>query len=111
MLIKEFHKLPKETLSFDIAEDTIIFMRNDPTFYRKTYFPAITRLADTHRQGKNIDPNILLMPMVEKGCNEYVKKYNIGMGPEEAYNNNDRTNILQRIYSEELEQIRNGEYK
>ena len=111
MLIKEFTNLPKDNLNFDICDDTVVFMRNDPNFYRKEYFPAITRLADVHRAGKKIDPQIILMPMVEKGCDQYVKKYNLGMGTEQAYNNNDRSNILHRIYSEELEQIRNGEYK
>ena len=36
MRLKEF--TDDKDLPFDVVEDTIVFMRNDPMFYRKHYF-------------------------------------------------------------------------
>jgi len=98
-------------LDFDIVEDTVVFMRNDPMFYRKHYFPAMSKLADIYSSGKSVDARKHLMPTIEAACNEYVKKYDIARNTEEAFTNEDRTAIMQKIYSEEMEQIRKGEYK
>ena len=111
MRITELHDRKENGLDYDIVDDTIVFMRNDPTFYRKHYFPAITKIADLHRAGKGIDPKKDLMPAIEAGCNEYIKKYKVSRSPEDVYSNEDRTNLLQKIYSEELDLIRKGEYK
>ena len=34
--------------NFDLIDDTSFYMRNDPEFYRKEYFPAMARIADMH---------------------------------------------------------------
>ena len=115
MHIKDFTKNPlhgnDKGLPYDVVEDTLCYMRNDPMFYRKHYYPAIAKLADHHRAGKKFDPASLLSPMIEKGCDAYCRKYNIARSPEEIISNDDRNNILEKIHTEETEQINKGEYK
>jgi hypothetical protein len=107
----EFSNPINNDLPYDVIEDAIIFMRNDPMFYRKNYFPAVSKLADLHRAGKKVDPAKCLMPMIEQGCNMYVKKFNIGKGVDEVFNNDDRQALLNQIYTEELAEIEKGDYK
>ena len=101
MHIKDFTKNPlhgnDKGLPYDVVEDTLCYMRNDPMFYRKHYYPAIAKLADHHRAGKKFDPASLLSPMIEKGCDAYCRKYNIARSPEEIFSNDDRNNILEKI--------------
>ena len=108
MRLNEF--TDKEELPFDVVDDTLVFMRNDPVFYRKFYFPAVCELADCQRAGKDADPKKFLTPMIEKGCDSYVKKYNVGRNSEEVFTAEDRTNLLQKINDEETENIRKGDY-
>jgi len=96
---------------FDKIDDVVVFMRNDPMFYRKQYFPCINNIADMQREGTNQNPQNILMPMIEKGINQYCAKYNLGKSPDEVFDNNDRSAIFDKIYKEEMEQIKKGEYK
>ena len=100
----------KEELPFDVVDDTLVYMRNDPMFYRKHYFPAESKLADCQRSGQDSDPKKYLSPMIEKGCDNYCKKFNLGRSSEEIYTEEDRNNLLQRINSEETENIKKGDY-
>lgn len=111
MRIDEFTNMQDKGLPFDVVEDCMIFMKNDPMFYRKHYFPAISKMADTHRAGSKVDANKFLMPMIEQGCNSYVKKFNIARAVDEIFNNDDRQALLNQIYTEELAEIERGEYK
>jgi hypothetical protein len=45
--------------NFDLVDDTSFYMRNDPMFYRKQYFPAMASMADMHSKGKKIDRTTL----------------------------------------------------
>ena len=48
--------------------------------------------------------------MIEMGCDNYVKKYNVGRNSEEVFTAEDRSNLPQRINDEETENIRKGDY-
>ena len=95
MRIGEF--TDKEELPFDVVEDTLVFMRNDPVFYRKYYYPSVCELADCQRAGKDADPKKYLTAMIEMGCDNYVKKYNVGRNSEEVFTAEDRSNLLQEL--------------
>ena len=62
MRLNEF--TDKEELPFDVVDDTLVFMRNDPIFYRKYYYPSVCELADCQRAGKDADPKKYLIPML-----------------------------------------------
>ena len=110
MKIIEFAETNTE-LPFNVVEDVVVFMRNDPQFYRKSFFPAFSKIADMHRAGKPINQNECLGGMVEDALSQYCKKFNIANLPDEVFNNDDRQSIIDLIFSEEMEQIKNGEYK
>ena len=109
MKINEFTAQPENKLNFDVVDDAIVFMRNDPTFYRKKYFPAMASMADLIRNNKEIDRDAI-SSMVDSGMNTYCKKYNLGRGPADIFTMEDREAIIEKICSEELEQINNGAY-
>ena len=86
-------------------------MRNDPEFYRKEYFPAMASIADMHEKGNAIDPRKSLRNMVDNGCSSYCKKYNLAKNPEDVFTQEKRDAIIDKLFGEEMEQIKNGEYK
>ena len=111
MKINEFIENDETGINFDIVDDTIVFMRNDPMFYRKSYFPAITKMADAHRAGNSYEVESMLGPVVDQAMDNYCKRYKIARSPSELYTTDDRQNILNKIATEELEEIKKGEYK
>jgi len=99
-------------LPFDVVEDAVVFMRNDPQFYRKQYFPAVTKLADLIRakKKKEINNKSVLGSMVDNGMASYCKKYNLARRPADIFTMQDRQAILDKITSEEIKNIEQGDY-
>jgi len=98
-------------LNYDVVDDVAVFMRNDPMFYRKQFFPAVSKMADMHRAGKPLVQADCLGEMVERALEAYCNKYKIASMPDEVFTNEDRSCIMDKIFSEEMEQIKKGEYK
>jgi hypothetical protein len=97
-------------VGFDLVDDTCMHMRNDPNFYRREYFPTMAKIADMQREGNNDNPRKIIMPMIEKGITDYCSKYEIAGHPDDAYNNDHRTAIYDKIYQEEMKAIEQGDY-
>lgn len=110
MRIEEFDKKDDLELPFNVVEDAIVFMRNDPMFYRKQYYPTVAKMADLTRAGKPVDPKGFVMPMVTKGIEGYCEKYKLPRPSDSLFGEEDRINLMNRIYEEEMEQIHKGEY-
>jgi|TARA_B110000503_G_scaffold7367_1_gene9979 hypothetical protein len=96
---------------YDIVDDVTVFMRNDPMFYRKSLFPAVSKMADLHRAGKPVDKHKCLSDVVEEALGAYCKKYNIADQADGPFNDSDRDQIIDKIFGEEMEQIKKGDYK
>jgi hypothetical protein len=110
--IVEFSNLDKETgLDFNPADDLTVFMRNDPMFYRKHYFPVMAKIADRQDRGDSIDAASLISPVVDQGINIYCKKFNIKQRPDEIFPAAERAEIVKKIYSEEMPQLKKGNYR
>jgi len=107
--IVEFSQPQDTGLDFDVVDDAIVFMRNDPTFYRKRYFPAMSNMADRVRGGKDIDRSVI-GSMVDSGMNSYCKKFNLAKGPADIFTEQDREAIIEKLCSEEIEEINKGTY-
>ena len=110
MRIDELANTPETDMRFDIVDDASYYMRNDPSFYRKQYFPCMSKLADMHGAGKKVDRS-MLNTMVEKGINNYVQKYNLGKTSEDVFKQPDRDALIDMLFSEEMAEIKKGEYK
>jgi hypothetical protein len=61
-----------------------------------------------HRSGKTINQNECLGNMVEQALQSYCRKFNIARMPDDIFNNDDRQAIIDKIFEEEMEQIKNG---
>lgn len=94
---------------FDLVDDTSFYMRNDPMFYRKEYFPAMASMADLHKQGKQVD-RTTLEKMVDNGCSAYCQKYNLAKHPDEVFTKEHRDAIIDKLFAEEMDLIKQGEY-
>jgi hypothetical protein len=110
MRIDEFANRDDFKLPFDIVDDLHVYMRNDPMFYRKNYFPAMTRIADLTKNNKKVDPHKEFTPMIDSAIQSYCKKFDLGRDPSDIFSEDDRKALVSKIYSEEIESIRRGDY-
>ena len=99
--INEFHDMdiPDEILpkpDYDVPADLLIFMRNDPLFYRKTFFPAI---EEYKRNKKNTGP---IESMIRSGLGQYCQKFNIQNPAEELMGAGDIQALISEIIADEL---------
>ena len=60
--------------------------------------------------GKKVDANKMLGPVVDKACEGYCQKFNVGRTPADLFDLKDRQALIQRLYSEEMENIKQGAY-
>ncbi len=100
----------KPELGFNVVEDLHIHMKNDPMFYRKQYYPTIAGMQDNLKSGNPIDTKLAMLPMVKQGINHYCAKYNIPRKPEDLLQQEEIDSLVEKIYGEEMELIRQGDY-
>ena len=108
--IVEFSESINTDFKFDLVDDASFYMRNDPKFYRKQYYPCMARMADKHSEGSKLNRD-MVMDLIEKGIESYVRKFNLGKTSEDVFKQPDRDALIDKIFSEEMDQIKQGEYK
>jgi tagatose-1,6-bisphosphate aldolase non-catalytic subunit AgaZ/GatZ len=96
-------------LGYDIVDDIVVFMRNDPNFYRKYYYPKMTELARSYKKTQQIDYESC-NEMIDAAIPAYFKKYEIVQSPKDVFTKDDRSAIISLIFDDEAEQITNGGY-
>jgi len=103
---------PSDTkLPYDIVDDLHVFMRNDPMFYRRDYYPTMCEMGNYVGKKQKIKVKEMLGPLIDKGVNQYCEKYKLAKYPQEVFTLEDRIRLIQKIVDEEMPNIRNGEYK
>lgn len=100
--INEFHDMdiPQEILpkpDYDVPSDLLIFMRNDPMFYRKNFFPAIDKYKE------NTKDTTPLENMVKRGLGEYCNKFKIENPKEDLMGEGDIIDLVRKIIADEME--------
>jgi len=111
MKLDDLKQRANEDIPFDVVDDLAIFMRNDPMFYRKTFFPAMADASDKLERGEAIDPVIMLKPVVDKGVKSYCKKYIKDRRSEDIFTDDDKSACVKKIHAEEMPNIEKGMYK
>lgn len=96
-------------IDFDLADDVIYFMNNDPEFYRKEYFPFLHKFNRHCDNGKQVSPKAFF-PVVSKAIEQYKTKFPIH-GLEEALNDNQIVEICEKLQSQELANYHNKKEK
>lgn len=110
MRINEFTTTDTDKLPFDIADDVIVFMKNDPIFYRNKYYPALCGLKQEYDKKQIADGEKYFGTIVDSAMNTYCKKFQLARKMSELFSVEDRQNIISKITEEEIENIRKGEY-
>lgn len=103
------NKLAQE-LPFDVVDDIHVFMKNDKDFYRKMYYPVIMKIHDAHKSGKNCPSKKMIGNIVKPACGKYCKQYGIPKKADELLSDDQINDLVERIYSEEMAEIRKGGY-
>ena len=99
-----------QELPFDISEDLHVFMKNDPMFYRRAYYPTMAKIADSIRNKKKVDFTTAVNPMIDKALEVYCKKFEIPHSIKEKFSQGNRETLADRIREEEMTNIREGDY-
>ena len=107
MKINEFHDMdiPDEIVpkpDYDVASDLLIFMRNDPMFYRKNFFPAVETYKENDKDTSPIEN------MIKGGLGQYCQKFNILNPADELMGEGDIKALTQQIIQDEMEDLEEG---
>ena len=107
MKINEFHDMdiPDEIVpkpDYDVAADLLIFMRNDPMFYRKNFFPAVETYKENDKDTSPIEN------MIKGGLGQYCQKFNILNPADELMGEGDIKALTQQIIQDEMEDLAEG---
>jgi hypothetical protein len=94
-----------DPLPFDIAEDLMIYMRNDPIFYRRNFFPVSDHIRECSKNPKKIN-RAMIEKMVMRGFKEYCNKYKVQHKPEDIFTSDEKNSIIANIIRDELEDAR-----
>ena len=98
-----------EELPYNVVEDLCIYMRNDPMFYRKNLYPALVDVQETVKNGGKYNKK-LLMPVVERAIEEYIKKFKIKKRPEDLLVQEEKMECINRLLKDEVDNFRKGMY-
>lgn len=98
----------KNELGYDLKDDLICFMRNDPQFYRKDYFPVINKFVEYIKDGKNVQSRAF-ESLVVKAYEQYQKKFPVE-GLEPSLKKEMCEEICNEIHTSECEFIKQGLY-
>src|SRR5210317_1191708 len=105
--INEFHDMdiPQEIIpkpDYDVPSDLILFMRNDPMFYRKNFFPAIDKYKE------NTKDTLPLESMIKRGLGQYCEKFQIETPQDELMGEGDIQDLVRQIIADEMDDLSEG---
>jgi hypothetical protein len=94
--------------SYNVANDLLVFMRNNTAVYRKTLFPVIATVSKQIAHGRAVDPISTFRPAVDLAIPEYCKEFNI---PIRAFTKKVCDTAAETLAQEEIQNIKQGKYK
>lgn len=110
MRIEDLKQPIDDKLPFDVVDDMAVFMRNDPMFYRKSFFPVVERMKSCYRKNEQFNYEKEIGEMVDRAANTYCRKFKINRRPEDLMDQDERNSLIKKLYAEEMTQIRKGVY-
>jgi len=96
---------------YDIADDLLVFMRNDPQMYRQKYYPMMCGMQEAYNNSEKISVKKHMYDSIMDCAYAYNKKYDLAHEPKQIMKKDDLTALVKRIYSEEMPLIKKGAYK
>ena len=98
-----------DELPYNVVEDLCIYMKNNPSFFRKHYYPAMVDVQEATKNGGKYNKRKMI-PAVEVAIREYIKEYDIQKRPEDLLTDREKMECISNILKDELEALRAGEY-
>ena len=104
--INEFNdmEIPDEIYpkpDYDVKEDLKVYLRNDPMFYRKSFFPAFEDYKATKKTAG-------LMAMANLGLKNYCDKYELPFAPKELMESQELITMVNELIQDELDAMNEG---
>jgi hypothetical protein len=110
MLIQEMldKQLEKSELGYDLKDDLVFFMNNDPEFYRKQYYPAMLKFKKYCKEDKRIQSRAF-NNLVNDAYDFYKTKFPVE-GLDEMLNKETCESICEYILELETKNVKDGHY-
>ena len=67
---------PAPKLDFDLHDDLMFYMNNDPEFYRKDYYPFLNKFRSHCDAGRSVTPKAFVT-IVKKAYEGYKQKFDL----------------------------------
>lgn len=93
---------------FDLKDDLIFYMNNQPDFYRKHYYPSMCKFKECYDKDIEINPRAF-GKLVERAYNLYLKEFPV-KGLTETLDKDIFEEVCAEIHKMELENIKQGHY-
>ena len=99
MKIFELYNPNVKREDFDLADDLVFFMRNDPQFYRQDYHPFMQKFNRHCNAGRSVSAKAF-MPIVKNAFERYKNSFPVE-GMEDALTDQDLKEICEKLSGEE----------
>lgn len=99
----------KPEIDYDLSDDLMFFMNNDPEFYRKEYFPFLNKF-NRHCDADRVVSPKAFSPLVIKAYKLYKNKFPI-QELEENLNDSEIKDICEKLQSDQLRHYHEGKEK
>ena len=97
-------------LPYDVLDDVVVFMQNDPDFYRTQTYPALVDVQKAINNGGKFSKK-QMFPMIDKANESYVKKFDVPKRPDRLLHTDaEKMECATRLLNAEKENFRNKEY-
>ena len=97
MRIDEFSNVAEFKPTFDVVDDLHVYMRNDPMFYRKEYFPMVIKMNDAIQAGSKVNTKEMIIPMINKGVSSYCKKFDLARTSNDIFTDKDISAVAEAL--------------
>jgi hypothetical protein len=98
----------KKELGYDLKDDLICFMQNDPAFYRKTYFPVMHKFKEYIKSDLSVRPKAF-ESIVKKAYSQYKDTFKVE-GLESELSEELCREVCEELHRIERQNINDGHY-
>ena len=109
MKIEDLNLKIGDKLPYDVIEDLMVYMKNDPVFYRRHLYPRMIEVQETVKGGKKFNKKDLL-PMLDSAIANYVSKFDIKKRPADLLTDQEKMECISKLLQDEVDNFKQGMY-
>lgn len=109
MKIEDLNLKIGDKLPYDVIEDLMVYMKNDPKFYRHHLYPKMIDVQETVKTGKRFNKKDLI-PMLDSAIASYVSKFDIKKRPQDLLTDQEKLECISRLLKDEVDNFKKGMY-